>query len=48
MVNSFGYLGLLIGPAIIGGIADGIGLRRSRSLSNINRCMPGRLQAKSI
>jgi MFS family permease len=25
-VNSFGYLGLLIGPALIGGIADAIGL----------------------
>jgi MFS family permease len=25
-VNSFGYLGLLIGPALIGGLADGVGL----------------------
>lgn len=25
-VNSFGYLGLLVGPALIGGIADAIGL----------------------
>jgi predicted MFS family arabinose efflux permease len=25
-VNSFGYLGLLVGPALIGGIADSIGL----------------------
>ncbi len=25
-VNSFGYLGLLIGPALIGGIADAVGL----------------------
>ncbi|HWD96952.1 MAG TPA: hypothetical protein VG246_11075, partial [Acidimicrobiales bacterium] len=26
-VSSFGYLGLLVGPALIGGIADAIGLR---------------------
>jgi cyanate permease len=25
-VNSFGYLGLLIGPALIGGLADAVGL----------------------
>jgi MFS family permease len=26
MVNSFGYFGLLVGPALIGGLADAIGL----------------------
>jgi predicted MFS family arabinose efflux permease len=31
-VNSFGYLGLLVGPAVIGGIADAIGLPAALSV----------------